>query len=276
MSSCRKYRKMMADALYQELKPHRQQIFDAHLASCSQCAQEFKELSWTLRVMDRRRAPDVDPAYWEGYWNLLSDRLPKDKPGTIRPDWRHLLSPGAIPVRPAWVSLAAAILLVATGIFIGQSGFFSRLETGAPVQATVFDPALVAEFNQLASSYLERSKMVLMGLDNFNPRTDDPETLNISRQRSLSEELLLQGRMLRNHQVTTADPRLQMLIDEIERVLLQVANSGGEDPLWTVTLVQEGIDNNSILLRISLVEIDRDKEPAETKEPAVKTSSILT
>lgn len=276
MNSCKKCRKMMVAALYQELSTQRQMAFNAHLASCSQCATEYQEMSWTLGVMDQREAPAPDAAYWKGYWNQLSDRLEPEGRRTVLPAWRNWFPPLIHPVRPAWISVAAAVLLVATGIYIGQSGFFGRPETGAAMQATVFDPALVAEFNELAASYLERSKMVLMGLDNFNPRLDDPATLNITHQRSLSEELLLQGRLLRSHQVAAADPRLQILIDEIERVLLQVANSRGEDPMWTVRLVQEGIDNNSILLRITLVEIDQADEPADAVEQTVKTSSILT
>ena len=232
-------------------------------------------MSWTLGVMGQREAPAPDAAYWKGYWNELSGRLEPPRRRTILPDWHAWFPPLVHPVRPAWISVAAAVLLVATGIFIGQSGFFGRPETGTAMQATVFDPGLVAEFNELAADYMKRSKMVLLGLNNFDTRLDDPAALDITRQRDLSQELLFQGRLLRSHQVAAADPRLQILIDEIERVLLQVANSRGEDPRWTIQMVQEGIDKNSILLRITLVEIDQIDEPDEAEEPTVQTSSIL-
>jgi hypothetical protein len=225
----------MVDALYEELNSRQQKIFEDHLSSCETCSAEYQQLSWTLKVMDRRETPVEQPGYWQKYWARLSERLPEKTPTLLR-------GPGP----------------------------------GVPVQATVFDPSLIAEFNELASSYLERTKMVLMGLNNFDPRMDDPAALNVSRHRDLSQELLLQGRMLRNHQVTAADPRMQILIDEIERVLLQVANSSGEDPMWTVRMAQEGIDKNSILLRITLVEIEQTEMPADEGEPQVKTSSFLT
>lgn len=276
MKGCRTCKRLMVDALYHELNSRQQKSFDRHLASCKTCASEYQQLSWTLKVMDRREMPVIKPDYWQDYWARLSERLPEKSPRVFWPDWRSWFPTIPLTGRPALIPLVAALLLVATGIFIGRTTLLQRPELGVPVQATVFDPSLIAEFNELASSYLERSKMMLMGLDNFDPRLDDPAALNISRHRDLSQELLLQGRMLRDHQVAVADPRLQILIDEIERVLLQVANSGEQDPMWTVRMAQEGIDKNSILLRITLIEIEPTEVPATEEEAQVKTSSFLT
>ena len=276
MKGCKTSKRLMVDALYQELNPDQQKQFEEHLSQCSQCAAEYERLSWTLKVMDQRELPDVQPDYWQDYWARLSERLPDRPRKIVWPEWRSWLPPLAVPGRPALVPVAAALLLIATGIFIGRTTILRVPGQGAPMQATVFDPGLIAEFNDLASSYLERSKIVLMGLNNFNPRLDDPNALNISSHRHLSQEVLRQGRALRNHQVATADPRLQFLIDEIERVLLQVANSGGDDPMWTIRMAQEGIDKNSILLRITLVEIEPTEIPAVEEEPQAKTSSFLT
>ncbi|UCH11323.1 MAG: zf-HC2 domain-containing protein, partial [Fidelibacterota bacterium] len=140
----------MVAALYQELSPQRQRAFDAHLASCSQCATEYQEMSWTLGVMDQREATAPDAAYWKGYWNQLSDRLEPEGRRTVLPDWRNWFPPLIHPVRPAWISVAAAVLLVATGIFIGRTTLLRSPSPGIPVQATVFDPSLIAEFNELA------------------------------------------------------------------------------------------------------------------------------
>lgn len=276
MKGCKSCERLMVDALYQELNPSQQKYFEEHLSQCKQCAAEYERLSWTLKVMDQRELHEIQPDYWPDYWARLSERLPARPRKILWPDWRSWFPPLALPGRPALVPIAAALMLIATGIFIGRSTLRQAPGTGVPMQATVFDPGLIAEFNDLASSYLERSKLVLMGLNNFNPRLDDPNALNISGHRYLSQELVRQGRMLRDHQVATADPRLRLLIDEIERVLLQVANSSSDDPMWTIRMAQEGIDKNSILLRITLVEIEPTEIPAAEEEPQAKTSSFLT
>jgi hypothetical protein len=228
--------------------------------------------------MDQHEVPAADTAYWKGYWNRLSGRLESDGRRTILPDWRTWSLPVLLPVRPAWISVAAAVLLVATGIFIGQSLYVGRSADGAYARASVFDPAVVAEFNSLASTYLERSKVILIGLDNFDPRNDDLSTMNFSRQQRFSQELLRQGRELKSHQVMAADPSMHLLVEEIERVLLQLANSEGEDYRWTISLVQEGIDKNSILLKITLVELGQSHDAVEEDDSStkVKVSSFLT
>lgn len=88
MSSCIRCKKMMVGALYQGLSSRRQRIFDAHLASCPECAEEYQQLSWTLKIMDRRQAPAVAPAFWEGFWGRLSNRLEQGRDRAYRRDWR--------------------------------------------------------------------------------------------------------------------------------------------------------------------------------------------
>lgn len=277
MSSCSRCRKMMAGALYQELPPRRQRVFDAHLASCPECAEEYQQLSWTLKVMERRQAPAVAPAFWEGFWVRLSDRLEQGQRKAFRPDWRSWVPP-VVPIRPAWITAAAAVLLVATGVFIGRSIYMSQSGgAAAAARAGVFDPAAVAEFNSLASRYLERSRVLLLGLGNFDTEYDDPAVIDLSRQQMISQELLYQGRELRSHQVAASNQGLQYLIDQIELILLQLANSEGENLKWTIQLVQEGIDKNAILLKITLTELAPGGEggPEEPGLPEVKGSALV-
>lgn len=278
MSSCIRCKKMMVGALYQELPSRHQRTFDAHLASCPTCAEEYRQLSSTLKIMGQKQAPVVSPAYWEGFWVRLSDRLEQGRRKAFRPDWRSWFPPVVIPLRPAWITAAAAVLLVATGVFIGRSIYMSQSGgAAAAARAGVFDPAAVAEFNSLASRYLERSRVLLLGLDNFDTEYDDPAVIDFSRQQMISQELLFQGRELRSHQVAASNQGLQYLIDQIELILLQLANSEGQNLKWTIQLVQEGIDKNTILLKITLTELGPDGEggPEEPGLPEVKGSALV-
>ncbi|MFB0515934.1 MAG: anti-sigma factor [Candidatus Neomarinimicrobiota bacterium] len=278
MRSCSRYQKMMVESLYHALSPRRRKIFDAHLASCPDCAGEYQALATTLKVMDQRQLPAIKPHFWEGYWQRLSRKLAPEHTRNRFLDWLTWLPSLPLPVRPAWVSVAAALLLIATGIFIGRTTYLSLAGgDAAHARAAVFDPALVAEFNDLASRYLGRTRVLLLGLDNFDTSDDDLGVIDLGHQQMISRELLQQGRELRDHEVATADPRFQYLIDEIERVLLQLANSDGEDLVWTIILVQDGIDRNSILLKITLAEMGQDDESGTQAEPdaRVKASSIL-
>ncbi len=278
MSSCSRCQKMMAGALYRELTSRQQQAFDKHLATCPHCAEEYQQLLWTLNIMDRRQAPAMDPAYWEGFWDRLSDRLEPGRRKLFRPDWRRWIPPVTIPVRPAWVPVAAAVLLIATGVYIGRSIYLSQPHgPAAATRAVVFDPAVVAEFHGMLSHYLGQSRSLLLGLENFDIEHDDPALLDFPRQQMVSWELLVQGRQIKRHAIASGDPRLQYLVGEIERVLLQLANSEGEDLEWTIRLVQEGLEQNAILVKINLTEQEQGEEVMEESESVqgVKKSALL-
>ncbi len=278
MSSCNKCRKMMAGALYGDLSARRQKLLDTHLASCPACAKEYRQLTLTLKVMDQREIPEVPPTYWPSFWARLSDKIEQAGKRAQQPAWWRWL-PSELPIRPALVPIAAALLLVATGIYIGRSIYLDHSPTGLPVasKAAVLDPVAIAEYNNLARSYLERANVVLLGLDNFDTEYDDPAAIDFYQLQTVSQELLYQGRELRNHQATASNPNLQSLIDLNELILLTLANSDeNQNPRWTIRLVQEGIDNNSILMRISMTEAETDvEERSEPLTPPAVESSVL-
>lgn len=278
MSSCSRCQKMMAGALYHELVSHQQQAFDKHLTTCPNCAEEYQQLLWTLNIMNRRQAPVMDPAYWEGFWDRLSGRLEPGRRKLFRPGWRRWIPPVTIPVRPAWAPVAAAVLLIATGVFIGRSIYLSQPNGPAAAnRAVVFDPAVITEFNGMLSHYLGQSRSLLLGLKNFDTEYDDPALLDFPRQQMVSWELLVQGQEIRRHALASDDPRLQYLVGEIERVLLQLANSEGEDLEWTIRLIQEGVEQNAILVKINLTEQEQGEEVMEESESvqSVKKSALL-
>ena len=120
MMACRTCRKMMGAALYGELSPRRQRKFESHRATCASCAEEYRALGLTLQLMDEREKVTVEPEYWEGFWTRLSRRL-GDRSGAAHPRWRNWIRPLPQPTAPVWVSVAAALLLVATGVYLGRS-----------------------------------------------------------------------------------------------------------------------------------------------------------
>ncbi len=144
MSSCNKCRKMMAGALYGDLSARRQKLLDTHLASCPACAKEYRQLTLTLKVMDQREIPEVPPTYWPSFWARLSDKIEQAGKRAQQPAWWRWL-PSELPIRPALVPIAAALLLVATGIYIGRSIYLDHSPTGLPVasKAAVLDPVAI-------------------------------------------------------------------------------------------------------------------------------------
>ena len=257
MSSHDTYQEMMVEALYGELNAADQAIFDAHLTSCDACATQYQGLQSTLQIMDQRELPEVHPGYWAGYWSRLEERLANSRGNVVIHDFIEKISAKIIPIRPQLLSAAAALMLVVTGVFIGRSTAPAVATTQPAVaQATMFDEVAVAEFNSLLSSYVNKSRMLLMGFDNFDEE-DDPEVFDLNHQQRIAKSVVRQGRELLNHRVAMEDQHIRAMVNQIERVLLQLANSDMDDLGLTVQLVQDGMETNSIMLKLTLTIISQ-------------------
>ncbi len=278
MIRCHTARALMAEALYDELPVGRRRKFEIHLTVCAECAREFEGLSATLKVMDTLEPATAPPGYWAGFWNRLLPRLEPAAVGAGVKDWLERLRLPVAPGAPAWAPLAAALMLVITGVFIGRALYLDRIVISSPTNqvATVMDPAALAEFNQLFTRYLAGSKVALLGLDNFD-REEDLDIIDFPSQRRIYREIIHRGRDLRQHQAAAYDPRLLKLILEIERLMLPLANSDSDDLVWSLQLAREGIQENSVLLKITLTELGRQPmdRPVERPAPAAKKSAIL-
>ncbi len=175
MSECAEYKDRLIEAYYGELGPGDREELDRHVASCPECAAEFAALRSTLGLMDGRERPDPGAEFWNGYWDRLSRRMLWE---SIDEDRRPSLVrrfAGSLAALPRWsyqAAGAAALLLI--GIFIG-----GRLiaPSGAPVRETAASVASVAAGGVdaraaavvQAGNFVERSKVLLLGLVNSGP-----------------------------------------------------------------------------------------------------------
>lgn len=257
MSSHDTYQEIMVEALYGELNAADQAGFDAHLASCEACATMYKGFQSTLRIMDQRVLPEVQSGYWAGYWSRLDERLTNSRGNMVIHNFIEQISAKIIPIRPQLLAVAAALMLVVTGVFIGRATAPAvAITQPAVAQATLFDEVAVAEFNSLLNSYVSKSRMLLMGFDNFDEE-DDPEVFDLDHQQRIAKSVVRQGRELLNHRIALEDEHIKTMVNQIERVLLQLANSDMDDLGLTVQLVQDGMETNSIMLQLTLTIINQ-------------------
>ncbi|MDH4196448.1 MAG: anti-sigma factor [Candidatus Aminicenantes bacterium] len=255
MIKCQKTKDLMLEALYGELSAEDHALFDAHLRACPECAAEYSVLGATLEVMDRRERPDPGANFWDGYWERLEKRMEREAAKSAAPEpesvWRRARR--ALSTVPRWAFQAsAALALVVVGVLIGRAVFAPSGPGPAEVVAAAqpADPMLVR-----ANDYIQRSKVLLLGLVNFDPAQKDIYGLNLPRQKQISRELLSEAVYLKPALRDARNERLRELVTDLEVTLLQIANLESEDDLEAVDLVRAGVDKRSLLLQINLSEI---------------------
>jgi Putative zinc-finger len=270
MNECAKSRRLMAEALYDDLSPKDRAAFEAHLARCGACASEFAAMTDTRRILDTRERRDPGPAFWEGYWDRLAKRL--DAEPAPRPVRRRAFRSFAL--FPAWAfraAAAAALLLV--GILIGRI----LLRPPAPRFVRTTPPAVVpapgagvlqASTPVLrARDYFERSKLILLGLVNYDPGASDTYGLDLPRQKRLSRELVNEAGSLKSDLKAPAEKRLRELVADLETILVQIANLESANDLDAVELVKNGVEEKGIFLKINLTEMGPSPKARTDKSP---------
>jgi hypothetical protein len=255
MISCRDAKDLMIEALYGELAPTEQESFEAHLRACSDCAAEYSVLGATLRIMDQRKRPDPGPGFWNAYWDKLTRRL--DREASARPAGRPLAARlgRLLSALPRWsYQAAAAAALVGLGIFVGRMLVtspgrpepFRRPAAGPGLTTASADPA------DRARSYLERSQVLLLGLVNYDPKTQDLYGLDLERKKAVSRELAAQAADIRGALTDPRQKRLRELVEDLQVIMMQIANLGAGNDLDGVEIVKQGVERSGIFLKIDL------------------------
>lgn len=256
--TCKECRKQFVEALYGELNSGQRAEFEAHLQDCAACAAEYGRLQQTLRIMDQREQPRLESDFGDVFWDKLAAKLDaEDAPPAARPPQRE--TPARVLRMFDWprasrIAAAAAVLVI--GVLIGRY-FFSRGGEEIPLagsRETLLQPTAL---EVRAGDYLEKSKVLLLGLVNWEAETPEAVALDFPRYQRASRDLLQEAGYLKTALEDSRQRRLRALVADLEVVLLQIANLEAENDLSAIEMVKTGVDRRGILLKINLEEIRR-------------------
>jgi hypothetical protein len=258
MNNCQRFEEQFVDALYGELKAEPKQDFDSHLKECAQCRALYQTMQKTLNVMDERVRPDLSPDYWQQYDASLQKRIVETK---SKEKGKVLF----FSIIPGWaLKAAAAFILVAVGILIGryymtpapQQVVHKEVIRRVPVQRASLDPE--------TKRFLERSEILLVGIVNLEPDENSTYSRDLSTQKQMSRELILQAPVIKANLKGPERRRLTQLVSDLELILLQIANLEAESDVPEIELVKSGVDHKGVLFKIN-VEQMRMSGAAENK-----------
>jgi hypothetical protein len=279
MSECKKCQYLFCEAFYEELDAEQKNFLETHISVCEGCESEYDEMTSTLKVMEKRARPEPEQAYWNSYWNKLARRMEEEKTLTPKTEswWRTFIR--AFAFAPKWaVQTAAALVLVVLGVYLGKMIFSPSASTiqqarQLPAVASQAEPNV--EYVQRAQNYIERSKLILLALINFDPETEDSYALDLPYQQQLSRELVREASFLKQGIADSDQRRLRDLIADLEVILLQIANLESEHDFEAIELVKEGVDSRGILLQIHVTDFRQSTKVRDKTTPSPTASDTL-
>ena len=240
---------------YGEMSDNAESRACAHLEACSACRDNLAKLQRVMAAIDMAPMPEPDAWFERRTWARLEPSLDRS---------RRVL-PWSLPWRAiAWG--AAAALVVIAAFVAGQ--FTSKPEI-APQQAAapqepLRDRVLIVDLGD----HLNRSELALV---EFVSGTDG-RALAASRERV--EELVAANRLYRRTAATSGDQAVADVLDELERVLIEIAGTAPTASTDDLDVVRQRIDTRGLLFKVrvmreQLQDRAKDIRPGQGQETTI-------
>jgi len=172
------------------------------------------------------------------------------------------------PQRLAVAGTLAALVIAA--FYLGRiSGPGTPVETVNVNQNQVRERVLVVAVGE----HLGKSEMVLVELSNTQPASGQ-KLINIAAAQRRAENLVEENRLYRQTALEGGDKAMVSTLDELERVLLDVANSPDAVTPAQFESIQKRIAEHGILLKVRVVRQElRTAETGGKSQPAQTDST---
>ena len=231
----------------------------AHLAACTECHENLRRLQQVLAVVDESAlaGPELPQHFERTVWARLEPNLRGARGGW----WSWFLSS---PGRLAWV--ATVVVLVGAAFMAGR--LLPRSPDGATMTGTQLrERILLVDLGE----HLDRSQMMLVELVSAG----DEMPVDISGERARAEQLIAANRLYRQTAIATGDSGIADLLDELERVLVDLAASPETLSSEQLSEVRQRIESRSLLFRVRVVSADvRQRQKSIVQARAQERSSL--
>ena len=200
----------------------------AHLAACEACAARFQELQRMLNSLDHRTAPERGEDYGAEVWRRVAPRL--DGRPAARMPWR------------TWGAIAAMLVVSVAAFLIGRSSSPSPKAAETGVKERILLIALTDHF--------ERSQMVLAEIENAEAGKNG--SMDLSFERSQAEDLLDANRLYRLTAAANGNLAAASLLDDLERVLVDIAHSPEHASRKEMETLRERIEDQGLTFKVKV------------------------
>jgi len=206
-----------------------------HVDHCAECKLQFERIKASLDSFPEYPVPERSDSYGRDVWLRLLPQLPvKSK----RRRWLNWWT-----MAPAFASLVAIAFLA-----------------GMLTQRNRQIPAITAEARERVllmamSDHLERSQILLVELAHAAPGAGE-----LKMERIRARDLITENQLLRDTARSAGDASRAALLDDLERVLLAVANGSATDGAADLDALKERIQGNDLLFRVRVTSANTRQE----------------
>ncbi len=208
-----------------------------HLEQCEECRGLDQELRAVLTAVDTTPITEPPSGFEREMWARIEPLLPIRQPWDAR--WRWMMPRFAV---------AASIGVLLVGAFAAGRVWDGPAPSStdvAVVDAATPQRLLRAE----VEDHLERSQRMLVELVNAD-YTSGP---SLEGDRARAADLVAAGRLYRRSAEQVGDAEIGTLLEDLERVLVEVANGPADAAPQELARLRQRIDDQDLVFRVRVV-----------------------
>jgi len=253
MNAHRDIQRLLYDYVADDLPPDERRRMEEHLRACDACQESLRRMERTFAILQRpvgRPSDERPPQYWTSLAASVMRRLeefPETRHSPANPltEWFRFVT--TTPRRALLAAGGGTLALAVLALLL-----FSR-PSPPPAASSAQEPVAgrdaVSAGEEDLSRYLRQSRTLIVGLSNMETPARAP--LDLTAERKASRRLIEENRRLRQ---LTLDPGSAVLLEDIEKIMLKVANTRDDVRPADVEMIRGGIRQQNLLFKIRMAE----------------------
>jgi hypothetical protein len=221
----------------------------AHLDQCAACRENLRTLQRVMAAIDTAPVPEPDAWFERRTWARLEPGL---TPAARRPAWQ-------LPWRAIAWGAAAALVVIAAFVAGQFTSAPPALPQAGSQQASTQQPVRERVLLVDLGDHLDRSELALV---EFVSGTDGA---NLASSRDRVQELVAANRLYRRTAATSGDAAIADVLDELERVLIEIAGTAPTASTDDLDVVRQRIDTRGLLFKVRVMREQLQQRARETQ-----------
>ena len=210
---------------------------ESHLASCAECQFANQQLRRVMTLVDTAAPVEAPLGFERVAWARLEPALDGNHPSRVRTFFWF----------PQWALAGGIAALVLAAFVAGRfsGGESAGVTPGSAVAQISTDGVLQAA----VGDHLDRTQMMLVELANAD--TDHADVFAAEQDRAA--DLVAVNRLIRQSVEQSGDAAIADVLEDLERVLLEIANAPADATSNELTGLQSRITTEDLLFRVRVI-----------------------
>ncbi len=210
---------------------------ESHLASCAECQAANQQLRLVMTMVDSAAPVEAPLGFERMAWARLEPALEQQQSSRRGFFWF-----------PQWALAGGVAALVFAAFVAGRftGGESSGVTTGVSMVADIAPGAVL---QTAVGDHLDRTQMMLAELANAD--TDHSDVFAAEQERAA--DLVAVNRLIRQSVEQSGDAAVADVLEDLERLLLEIANAPADATSNELTGLQSRITTEDLLFRVRVI-----------------------